>query len=93
MKQTVKDTLFELSKKDSNGNVEWIERFGKYAVDIEANIDRLKESSKKFHIRKPFNVYLNLSQTKDSSDVFVFSLRYMGQEVADLNNSILDYER
>ncbi len=84
MKQTVKDTLFELSKKDSNSNVEWIERFEKYAVDIEANIDRLKESSKKFHIRKPFNVYLNLSQTKDSSDVFVFSLRYMGQEVADL---------
>lgn len=84
MQQTVKDTLFELSKKDSNGNVEWIDRFEKYAVDIKANSVKLKEAAKKFHIRKPFNVYLNLSQTKNNSNVFVFSLRYCGQTVADL---------
>ena len=41
MQQTVSETLNELSKKDANGNVEWIERFGNYATDIEANIDTL----------------------------------------------------
>ena len=84
MQQTVKDTLAELSKKDANGKIEWIERFGKYASDIETNLEKLNAASKKFHNWKPFNVYLNLSQTKDSSNVFVFSIRYIGQEVADL---------
>ena len=90
MQQTVSETLNELSKKDANGNVEWIERFGNYATDIASNIDKLKEAAKKFHNWKPFNVYLNLSQTKDNSDVFVFSLRYTGQEVADLKVNLKD---
>lgn len=85
MQQTVKDTLIELS-----GNTEWINRFGNYATDIESNIDKLKEAAKKFHNWKPFGVYLNLSQTKDGSDVFVFSLRYIGQEVADLKVNLKD---
>ena len=61
MQQTVKDTLIELSKKDANGNIEWVNRFANYATDIEANIDKLKEAAKKFHNWKPFNIYLNLS--------------------------------
>lgn len=90
MQQTVKDTLIELSKKDANGNIEWVNRFANYATDIEANIDKLKEAAKKFHNWKPFNIYLNLSQTKDNSDVFVFSLRYIGQEVADIKVNLKD---
>jgi len=93
MQQTVIDTLSELSKKDNTGKVEWVERFNKYASDIDSNMDKLSKAAKKFHNWKPFNVYLNLSQTRDNSDVFVFSLRYIGQEVADLhvnlkNNSV-----
>lgn len=90
MQQTVNDTLIELSKKDANGSVEWVTRFAGYATDIEANIDKLNEASKMFHNWKPFNIYLNLSQTKDNSDFFVFSLRYIGQEVADLKVNLKD---
>lgn len=90
MQQTVNDTLFELSKTDCDGNIEWIDRFEEYAIDIEANLDKLKDASKKFHNWKPFNIYLNLSQTKDRSNIFVFSLRYIGQEVADLKVNVND---
>ena len=68
----------ELLKK----NTEWISRYARYAEKINANLVKIKKSKeKRFHEWAPLYLYMNVLQAKSQR---IFSLRYLGQDVAKL---------
>jgi hypothetical protein len=60
---------------------EWEERYFHYAEEISPNQDEIKTLKKNFHEWAPLYLYMNVSNAKKG---LVFSLRYMGQDVAKL---------
>lgn len=66
-------------------NSEWIDRYSKYAEEIDKNITIIKNAKKYFHQWKPLYLYMSVSKSKNVSLSKVsFDLRYAGQKVADL---------
>lgn len=61
---------------------EWIPRYAEYAKGILANSDKIADKKSKFHQWSPLYLYMIVSQAKGQ---MVFSLRYLGQDVARLN--------
>lgn len=67
-------------------NAEWILRYAKYAEKIKDNLGKIKLSKeKRFHEWAPLYLYMNVSAAKGQG---IFSLRYLGQEVAKLKAGI-----
>jgi len=62
-------------------NIEWSKRFGEYAQLINENLENIKHMKHQFHTRSQLHIYMNLSEAKNK---MTFSLRYLGQEVANL---------
>ena len=63
-------------------NTEWISRYAKYAEKIKANLKKIKQSKeKRFHEWAPLYLYMNILEAKGR---MIFSLRYLGQDVAKL---------
>ena len=61
---------------------EWIKRFAEYAQSINNNLEKIKSKKQEFHEWAPLYLYMNVSEAKGQ---MVFSLRYLGQNVATLN--------
>ena len=53
-----------------------------WAADLEKKLSRFAEASKQFKVTSPLDVYLTVSRAKQSTARF--SLRFLGQEVAEL---------
>lgn len=66
-----------------SANPEWIERYKKYADEINGNIATLKARKASFHKWNPLYVYLTTSEMKTGGSIR-FSLRYKGQIVGEL---------
>ena len=62
-------------------NPEWIDRYHQYAIAINKNLERLAEKKTKFHEWSPLHLYMNVKEAKSG---LLFSLRYLGQDVAKL---------
>ena len=63
-------------------NTEWISRYAEYAVKINAKLGTIKGlKQKRFHEWAPLYLYMTVSQAKSQ---MLFSLRYLGQDVAKL---------
>ena len=63
-------------------NTEWISRYTKYAQKINANLEKIKKAKeKRFHEWAPLYLYMNVTEAKGQR---IFSLRYLGQDVAKL---------
>ena len=54
-----------------------------WAIDVSANLDKLKKAKRSFHQWGPLKVYISTSAAKKRGNA-VFSIRYCGQEVAEL---------
>ena len=80
---------FSIAIRDSlkllSTNKEWICRYEKYAKEIIANVDVIKNKKKMFHQWTPLYLYMNVTKAKASTPTF--SLRYLGQDVAFINVS------
>jgi hypothetical protein len=76
----VNDSLSLLSK-----NKEWVCRYEGYAKEIIENIGLIKGKKKTFHQWAPLYLYMNITNAKSSTPIF--SLRYLGQNVALINVS------
>ena len=50
-------------------NSEWIDRYKKYAYEINSNIIALKEKKASFHKWNPLHVYLTTSEMKKSGNI------------------------
>lgn len=68
-------------------NTEWINRFKGYADKILANTNNIRLKKKQFHEWAPLYLYLNVGKAGSAAQTVHFSLRYHGQEVADLSVS------
>jgi hypothetical protein len=75
-------TTIEIVEKLLKENPEWIPRYAKYAKGILANSDKIADKKRKFHQWTPLCLYMIVSQANGQ---MVFSLRYLGQDVARLN--------
>jgi len=73
-------TILKVQEKLHDNN-EWISRFEDYAKKIHLNLDTIIKNKKKFHKWMPLYLYMNVKEAKGS---MVYSLRYLGQDVADL---------
>ena len=63
-------------------NTEWISRYAEYAEKIKDNLEKIKLSKeKRFHEWAPLYLYMNVAAAKGQG---IFSLRYLGQDVAKL---------
>jgi hypothetical protein len=70
---------------NSDENKEWVSRYSKYAEEINANWDKIKNLKKnRFNEWAPLYLYMNVTEAKGR---MMFSLRYLGQDVAKLNAS------
>lgn len=78
------DSVIEEAKNKLESNNEWEERFAGYAKAINENITKIKDRKKQFRERPPLYLYINVNVAKDSSKSVKFSLRYLGQDVANL---------
>ncbi len=71
-------------------NIEWEDRYAKYAEAIKSNLTIIKNNKQRFNEWSPLFLYMNVTEEKKSGGTF--SLRYRGQDVAKLqvkNGSIL----
>jgi hypothetical protein len=67
---------------NSDENKEWVSRYSKYAEEINANWDKIKNLKKnRFNEWAPLFLYMNVTEAKSR---MTFSLRYLGQDVAKL---------
>ena len=89
MKEIVKKTLELLRTND-----EWVERYDEYSDFITMNTKngKLEESRKKFHEWDPLKVYISTTNAKSQGDVCKYSLRYLGQHVAELKVNLKNKE-
>lgn len=62
-------------------NPEWIKRYADYAQDISVNLEKIKSEKQKINEWAPLYLYMTVGQAKAQ---MVFSLRYLGQDVAKL---------
>lgn len=82
----VKDNFKNVVKQVQNflkENTEWKERYSCYAKSIEANLPIINEQRKNFNQFNPLRLYITTGSLKDKKAVF--SVRYLGQEVAKLS--------
>lgn len=89
MKQIAKETLELLRIND-----EWVERYDEYSDFITKNIEngKLEISRKSFHEWEPLKAYISTTNAKNQGDVFKYSLRYLGQHVAELKVNLKNME-
>jgi hypothetical protein len=66
-------------------NKEWERRYENYATGILNNIEKIKKNKKRFYEASPLYLYMNVGQAKCKASIF--SLRYLGQNVAVLRIS------
>lgn len=66
-------------------NPEWIKRFEEYADKILSKTGQIKKNRSKFHEWAPLYLYMNLTKAKEIKEKVYFSLRYRGQNVAELS--------
>lgn len=64
-----------------NQNPEWKTRYEEYAEKIIADSKLIREMKQKFREWKPLFLYMNVTSAKSN---LIFSLRYLGQDVAKL---------
>ena len=62
-------------------NTEWISRYAGYAEIINKNLETIRKNKLKFHEWAPLYLYMNVLEAKGR---LVFSLRYLGQDIAKL---------
>lgn len=74
------NTILEV-KRLLKENPEWISRYEKYAEKIDKNLDRIRTDKMLFREWAPLYLYMNINEAKGS---LIFSLRYLGQDVANL---------
>jgi hypothetical protein len=72
------------TRKLLHNNLEWQERYPKYAKEISNNIEDIKSVRNRFREWSPLKLYLNVSKAKNVVKAVKFELRYLGQTVADL---------
>lgn len=75
-----RNTILEVQKLLKE-NEEWKARYLKYAKTINANLAKIKEYKTKFNEWAPLYLYMNVTEAKGN---MIFSLRYLGQDVAKL---------
>jgi len=80
----------EQVQKILRNNPEWIKRFEEYADQILSKTGQIKKNRSKFHEWAPLYLYMNLTKAKGIKEKVYFSLRYRGQNVAELSVSKLN---
>lgn len=60
----------------------WEPRYGDYIEKMEAHQENALKCYSKFQSNPPFSYYITTGELKDSTYVFHFSMRHLGQEVA-----------
>ena len=63
-------------------NEEWMKRYAEYASSVEKNLNIIKKNKAGFHQWAPLYLYMPVTEAKNKGDLF--SLRYLGQDVAKL---------
>lgn len=61
---------------------EWEPRYNGYVESMNSHKDTAIECFEQFKSQKPFSYYITTSELKDSVNVFNFSMRFAGQEIA-----------
>jgi hypothetical protein len=61
-----------------------ISKISRWVTDIEGNKAKIKNARRKFHAWKPIRVYTSTTEVKKRVGSVNFSLRYYGQEIANL---------
>ena len=63
---------------------EWESVFSTYAKEILGNLPLIQENRKNFHEKFSLRVYLNIFNAREATKKVTFSLRYLGQTIAEL---------
>ncbi|MEI7615358.1 MAG: hypothetical protein WCJ54_01495, partial [Actinomycetota bacterium] len=66
-------------------HTEWFNRYVEYAAKINTNLGSIRKNKLKFHEWAPLYLYMNVAAAKGQG---IFSLRYLGQDVAKLKVGI-----
>jgi len=66
-------------------HTEWFNRYVEYAAKINTNLGAIRKNKLKFHEWAPLYLYMNVAAAKGQG---IFSLRYLGQDVAKLKVGI-----
>ena len=87
MTTTLQNEFYEairVAQSILQNEIEWEDRYKKYAKDIVANIENINTIRGTFCEWSPLKLYLTTSSAKNTSKTVRFELRYLGQTVADL---------
>lgn len=89
MNQSLLNELQNWAIKVNNGvkanSNYWKDVFENYANAILGNFQRYNDAREKFKSWKPWQVYVNIQQIKDSKNAFEFSINYLGQKIGIIN--------
>lgn len=77
-----KKVIFE-TKALLHENDEWNIKYEEYANLISERLKFIECTQKQFHIKEPFAIYLNKTNMQ-SPNKLVYSLRFLGQRIADI---------
>lgn len=83
MKERLQEAILNTTKELDKEN-KWKETFDKRANEILKDKEIKEELSKKFHKAEPFTYYETINAIKNASTSLKVSVRYLGQEVAEI---------
>jgi hypothetical protein len=76
--------VIDSARKLLNENPEWIKRYARYAVALDANMSFIRSARRMFCSWAPLKYYISMLRVKGAKRTLTLDIRYMGQTVANI---------